>query len=238
MTRRLAGPVLLCLIVITFFWKLTLTRQYTWLASPDVAQMVLPWFQFQTREWHHLRLPLWDPFSWAGHPFLAQAQPGAAYPLNWLLFLMPFDHGWMSWTALNWYYVLTRVLAALTFFWLARDLGLSRRAAGDRRFGLWRGRVPRQRRLAADGERCGVGAAGVSVPVAIGARRATPAERDPVGLLPRCRLAVRPSPDAAFCDARQRVPVDLHLPSRGSIAIAGGNGDDGAGERVPDAADG
>jgi hypothetical protein len=127
--RRALAPALLVLIVVVFFWKLTLTNQYTWLASPDLAQMVLPWFQFQTREWHHLRFPLWDPYSWAGQPFLAQAQPGAAYPLNWILFLLPFDKGWMSWTAMNWYYVLTRALAALTCYWLCRDLERSRPAA-------------------------------------------------------------------------------------------------------------
>ena len=213
MTRRLAGPVFLCLIVIAFFWKLTLTRQYTWLASPDVAQMVVPWFQFQTREWHHLRLPFWDPYSWAGHPFLAQAQPGAAYPLNWILFLMPFDHGWISWTVLNWYYVLTRVAAALTFFWFARDLGLSRRASviGASAYGVggYLGSVAWPQMVNG----------AVWVPLvflfqlrsARGDRR--PAQRHSLRLLPRRRLAVRPPPDAVVRHPRQRVPVDLSVPA-------------------------
>ncbi len=60
MTRyqRLAGPSSLCLLVVLFYWKLVLTNQYTWMESPDVSSLVLPWLQFQAGEWHHLRFPL------------------------------------------------------------------------------------------------------------------------------------------------------------------------------------
>jgi nitrogen fixation-related uncharacterized protein len=42
---RLTGPVILLLIVTGFFWKL-LTKQYTWMDHPDMAQQVLPWYEF------------------------------------------------------------------------------------------------------------------------------------------------------------------------------------------------
>src|SRR5271165_2112521 len=93
--RRAAAPLLLVLIVIGFYWKLTLTNQFTWLAQPDLSSMVLPWFQLQASEWHAGRFPLWDPYAWGGQPLLAQSQPGAAYPLNWLLFLAPLKHTWI-----------------------------------------------------------------------------------------------------------------------------------------------
>ena len=120
---------MLLAIVILFHWKLTLTHQYTWLESPDMANLVLPWFQFQAGEWHHHRFPLWDPNSWFGQPLFGQAQPGSAYPLNWLLFLAPLKNGWMRESTLNWYYVLMRALAALTAYAFARDLGRSRAAS-------------------------------------------------------------------------------------------------------------
>ena len=126
---RLRPFLIIAAVVIAFFWKLVLTRQYTWLAGPDFAQMVLPWFQFQALEWHHGRFPLWDPYAWAGHPLLGQAQPGSAYPLNWILFLLPMSHGWISQIALHWYYVLTRVLGAITFYLLCRSLDRSRHAS-------------------------------------------------------------------------------------------------------------
>jgi hypothetical protein len=123
--QRLWGPVLLFLIVVLFYWKLVLTNQYTWLEGSDAAYLDLPWFQFQAGEWHRGRFPLWDPNGWFGQPLVGQAQPGAAYPPNWLLFLVPLKHGWIRQAALHWYFVLTRYFAALACYALARDLGRS-----------------------------------------------------------------------------------------------------------------
>src|SRR5579871_7033426 len=62
---------------------------------------VLPWYQFQAEAWHRGEFPLWDPHVWGGQPLIGQMQPGAAYPLNWPLFLMPLKKGhiqtlWMN----------------------------------------------------------------------------------------------------------------------------------------------
>src|SRR5271154_1289227 len=127
--RRFAAPAALLLISALFHWKLVLTNQYTWLESPDMANLVLPWFQFEAGEWQAGRFPLWDPNSWGGQPLFGQAQPGSAYPLNWLLFLVPLDNGWIRQDALHWYYVLIHCLAALTCYALCRDLGRSRVAS-------------------------------------------------------------------------------------------------------------
>jgi hypothetical protein len=127
--RRLAGPGLLFLISVLFHWKLVLTNQYTWLEAADIGSLILPWFQMQAGEWHQWRFPLWDPYSWAGQPLFGQAQPGAAYPLNWLLFWMPLRHGWLRQDVLHWFYVLVHYLAGLTAYALCRDLGRSRLAS-------------------------------------------------------------------------------------------------------------
>jgi len=127
--RRFAGPGLLLIITILFHWKLVLTNQYTWLEAGDIGSLILPWFQFQAGEWHHWRFPLWDPYSWTGQPLFGQAQPGAAYPLNWLLFWMPLDHGWLRQDVLHWFYVLVHYLGGLSAYALCRDLGRSRLAS-------------------------------------------------------------------------------------------------------------
>ena len=121
---------LLLLVVAAFYWKLTLTRQFTWTRGPDLAEQVLPWFQLQAAEWHAGRIPLWDPYVWVGQPLIGQAQPGVAYPLNWLLFALPFaGDGRLSVTALNWYYVVIHFMAAAFAFLFCRDLGRSRAAS-------------------------------------------------------------------------------------------------------------
>jgi hypothetical protein len=129
--RRLsafAGPAILFLIVTGAFWKL-LTKQYTWMDQPDMAYQVLPWYQFQAVSWHHGEFPLWDPHVWAGQPLIGQLQPGAAYPLNWPLFLLPLHNGHINQLWLNFAFILTHFLAALFCYWLCRYLGRSRAAS-------------------------------------------------------------------------------------------------------------
>ena len=122
--RRMAGPLLLLIISIGLFWKLVLSGgQFTWLNSPDLSTQVLPWFNFQAREWNRHHFPLWDPYNWGGQSLVGRTEPGVMFPLNWLLFLAPLDNGRISIPLLNWYYVLTHYLGALFAYLLCRDLG-------------------------------------------------------------------------------------------------------------------
>jgi hypothetical protein len=127
--RRLLFPALLALIVVGFYWKLVLTKQFTWLSSPDIAYQVMPWLEMQARAWHQGEFPAWDPYQYGGQPLVGQVQPGAAYPLNWLLFLLPLRDGYLREVYLHWYFVLMHFIAALACYALCRDLKRSRGAA-------------------------------------------------------------------------------------------------------------
>ncbi len=123
------GPALLLLITSCFYWKLIATDQYTWLDSPDLAYQVLPWWNYQAREWHAGRLPLWEPNQWGGQPLVGQMQPGAAYPPNWLLFSTPLRDGKLRLGYLHWYFIFYHWLAALNCYFFCRYLCRSRAAA-------------------------------------------------------------------------------------------------------------
>src|SRR5579871_69311 len=102
-------PLILLAILILFDWKLTLTsNQFTWLEDPDIANQVLPWYQFQAIQWHSHHIPAWDPNEWTGQPLFGQGQPGSAYPFNWILFLWQMKNAHINPVALNWYFVLIR----------------------------------------------------------------------------------------------------------------------------------
>ncbi len=122
MAAKLAGPALLLIMVAGIFWKLALTSQYTWVNSPDIANQVLPWYQFQAGVWHKGGFPLWDPHVWGGQTMIGQMITGAASPLNWILFLMPLHRGWIILELVNWYWVMIHYMAALFCFFLLRDL--------------------------------------------------------------------------------------------------------------------
>jgi hypothetical protein len=127
--RKLAGPALLLLICAGFYWKLTLTSQYTWLDGSDMAVMDAPRLQFMATEFHRHHFPLWDPYHWMGQPFLGQFT-GLACPTNWLLAFAPMTKaGKLTQGSFNWYFVLIRYLGALFCYLLCRDLKLSRAAS-------------------------------------------------------------------------------------------------------------
>ncbi len=126
---RPPGLVAFCVlaaIVTGYYWKLVLSDQYTWLSGDDVSLQVMPWFQFQAGEWQHGRFPLWDPSHWSGQPLPGQAQPGAMYPPNWVLFSLPSRGGWIKQAWLHGYFVLIHLAAAWFAYLLARTAGATR----------------------------------------------------------------------------------------------------------------
>jgi len=136
--KRMRMPMLLLLITVLFFWRLTLTSQYTWLEGPDNARELLPWFQVQSEQWHNHGFPLWDPHTWAGQPIPGQVQLGTLNPLNWIMFSAPLSHGRMRISTFHFFYVFIHYLAALFTYMLCRDLRLSRAASllGGIAFGM------------------------------------------------------------------------------------------------------
>jgi hypothetical protein len=126
--HRLAAPALF-LVCVLFYWKLTLTSEFVWFNHPDMCNIELPKLQFQAREFHNGRFPLWDPYLWMGQPLIGQMQPGPLFPFNLLLALLPLNDGYLDWRWLNWYFVVTRFLAAAFLYALCRDLRRSRVAS-------------------------------------------------------------------------------------------------------------
>src|ERR1051326_2000264 len=122
LASKLAGPALLFVIIGAIFWKLALTNQYTWANSPDIGNQVLPWYQFQAGVWHKGGFPLWNPHEWGGQTMVGQMITGAAYPFNWIFFLMPLHHGWIALKVMNWYGIAIHYTAALFCYFLLRDL--------------------------------------------------------------------------------------------------------------------
>ncbi len=136
--KRARMPLLLLAMTVLFFWKLTLTSQYTWLEGPDNARELLPWFQAQNEQWQHFHFPLWDPHTWAGQPIPGQVQLGTLNPLNWIAFSVPLNQGRFRIETLHLLYVFIHYLAALFTYMFCRDLRLSRTASllGGIAFGM------------------------------------------------------------------------------------------------------
>lgn len=122
---RVWPPALLVSAVITVFWKLALTKQYTFLESPDLANQVMPWLQAQVYAIRHWSVLLWDPYEWFGLPLLGQVQPGIASPFTFLLALAPLHDGHIQPFYVGIWFVLMHCVAALFAYCLLRDLKLA-----------------------------------------------------------------------------------------------------------------
>ncbi|MBN1886557.1 MAG: oligosaccharide flippase family protein [Thermoflexales bacterium] len=74
------------------------------------------WKRFIVESIQQRQLPLWNPYTFAGEPFLANGQHSALYPFSLLFYVLPLGqaYGWFAvsqlWLAGVWMYLLCRVL--------------------------------------------------------------------------------------------------------------------------------
>jgi hypothetical protein len=60
----------------------------------DPVRQQYPWRELAIESFKKVELPLWNPYNLTGTPLLANFQTGAFYPLNILLFILPFPLAW------------------------------------------------------------------------------------------------------------------------------------------------
>ncbi|MBU0702658.1 MAG: hypothetical protein KKC18_02180, partial [Chloroflexi bacterium] len=88
-----------------------------------IADLILQnyaWKQFLVEAIHNQELPLWDPYIFAGHPFLANGQHSALYPLSLVFYVLPL---WRAYGVFAW---LQLGLAGIFAYLFARVLGIRR----------------------------------------------------------------------------------------------------------------
>ncbi len=91
--------------------------------NPLLADLILEnyvWKRFILQAIHQRELPLWDPYIFAGHPFFANGQHSALYPLSIVFYILPL---WRAYGVFAW---LQLGLAGVWTYLFARTLGTSR----------------------------------------------------------------------------------------------------------------
>ena len=84
----------------------------------DLILQNYPWKRFLTEAFHNGQLPLWDPYTFAGHPFLANGQHSSLYPLSIIYYVLPL---WRAYGVFTW---LQLGLAGAFAYLFARVLGV------------------------------------------------------------------------------------------------------------------
>nr|MBI5455875.1 YfhO family protein [Candidatus Levybacteria bacterium] len=89
----------------------------------DPVRQQYPWKNLIIELEKKGQLPLWNPYTFAGGPLLANFQSGAFYPFNLIFFLLPFPTAWG-------FFILLQPFLALIFLFLYLDnLKLDKRAS-------------------------------------------------------------------------------------------------------------
>ncbi len=86
----------------------------------DLVLENLPWKKFIRDSFANGELPLWNPYIFAGVPFLAAGQHSALYPFSVIYYVMPLEK------AYGWFTVSQLWLAGLLMFLFMRGLGVRR----------------------------------------------------------------------------------------------------------------
>lgn len=79
---------LLALITALFFWPVLRGRAWIPHGGGDLVSFIYPMYRFAADMLRQGQIPLWNPYQYAGAPFIADNQSGLFYPFNLLLFLL------------------------------------------------------------------------------------------------------------------------------------------------------
>jgi hypothetical protein len=91
--------ILLALFATTLFLPALLRREVFVLRDHFDYFQPLRWFTAQELKAGHL--PLWNPYSASGEPWLANPQTGVFYPPSWLFLVLPFATAYMLYLLLH-----------------------------------------------------------------------------------------------------------------------------------------
>jgi hypothetical protein len=122
--------VLLAGLCLSFFWFIITPRAADRGSFPrgDFDEQFYAFSVFEARELSAGRLPLWNPYTFAGHPFEADIQAAIFYPFSLLTLAASAPWGF-SLFALEWEAILHFFLASVFMYFFARRLFRRRGAA-------------------------------------------------------------------------------------------------------------
>lgn len=111
---------ILVVLILALFYRPLTTETFFF---RDLYQLFYPKKEFLVAALRSGQIPLWDPLTNGGQPFLASPTNTPFYPSNLLFFILPFR------AAFNVDLVLHVVFCAVAAYWLARTLRFSPAAA-------------------------------------------------------------------------------------------------------------
>lgn len=112
--KDLLSILFLSTVAVLYFWSATGGELL--LTERDLSVFFIPPRELWSEALKSGEFPLWNPYSFSGHPLFATLQPGVLYPVNLLLVFLPFD------IALNWTIIVHYAMAGAFTYFLLKEL--------------------------------------------------------------------------------------------------------------------
>ena len=118
----LAAVGLLCMLAVVFYSPILLGLRT--FPDGDFTHHFLPFSEYLAKAWRSLQAPLWNPYTYSGHPFLADVQAAVFYPLSniVLTLTLPLESAGARMYFLQFEAVLHVIVAGCFVFLLTREL--------------------------------------------------------------------------------------------------------------------
>jgi hypothetical protein len=106
------------LLTLVFYNDLLFGGKFLW---EDFVEQEFPFRTLATTSLAQGILPQWDPYVFAGMPFMADIQVAFWYPFNMLQALFVSD-GYLSPVVMQWFIILHYMIAGVGMFWFAKKI--------------------------------------------------------------------------------------------------------------------
>ncbi|MFB3895753.1 MAG: YfhO family protein [bacterium] len=120
MKKDTIAIILLIALVLIFFAKVIISNEY--FSGLDLVNAFYPWKSFLVQNVKSGELPLWNPYTFCGNPFIANFQACIFYPLDLIFYLTSVAN------AFRISLILHIILSGVWMYLLARYLKLNRTA--------------------------------------------------------------------------------------------------------------
>lgn len=107
--------IIACLVLV-FFSNIFFTSNTFF--QRDTLTLFHPWMEFSKNSLQKMEIPLWNPYTYCGMPFMANMQSGVFYPLNVMFWLTDFVSAYKIYLFLHFF------LTGLFMYLLLRDFKL------------------------------------------------------------------------------------------------------------------
>lgn len=115
-----------------FFWRILFSDAWMPAGGGDLANFLYPTYKFAAESWRRGVVPMWNPYLFAGQPFLGDIQSSLFYPINLLTFFLSAQ---LAFRDMEYLAVLHFAIAGVGMYSFLR-WGKWKLEVGDRKHGL------------------------------------------------------------------------------------------------------